>query len=143
MSNKQENLVGKAGADKPEAGQWGRPSGFKNLGRLFLRILLLFAGMFLLMVLGLILMSSLSLEGIHSFRSGLEWFNQGVTFVRLSLIGLLIIYWRPINLWLAQKRGWPNDHIDHILEARWLTLGALLFVELVLIQRIHESILNL
>jgi hypothetical protein len=143
MNEIQENLVGKAGVDEPEASHGGRPNGSKNVGRFILRNILLLAGLFLLMVLGFMLMSSLSLEGIQSFREGLQWFNQGFAFVRVCLAGLLIIYWRPFNLWLAQIKGWPDDRLERLLEARWLLLGTFLFVELVLIQRIHELIWNL
>jgi hypothetical protein len=97
MNEIQENLVGKAGVDEPESGHGGRPSGSKNVGRFVLRIVLLFAGLFLLMMLGLMLISSLSLEGIQSFQEGLQWFNQGFAFVRVCLVGLLIIYWRLIR----------------------------------------------
>ncbi|MCU7849343.1 MAG: hypothetical protein KZQ89_15405 [Candidatus Thiodiazotropha sp. (ex Lucinoma kastoroae)] len=122
--------------------QTGRPGRLKRAGWLLLRLGLFVGGCFLLMVVGLALMSSFSLEGIHAFRQRLAGADSVLVIVRLGAIGLLIGFWRPVNVWLDRVRGWPEGQLERVLAGRWWALAMLLFVELVLVQRLHEILLE-
>jgi hypothetical protein len=141
MSNHEhEDLVGKAGNGDGEAGQPGR---LKRAGRFTLKFLLVIGGLFLLMVIGLMLMSAFSLEGIEGFRDRMGHADSYLVYVRLLAIGLLIGFWRPFNIWLAKTRGWPEGQLERVLEGRWMALAILLFVEMILVQRIHEPLIKM
>lgn len=139
-SHEHENLVGKAGDGDGEAGQ---PDRLKRAGRFTLKLLLVVGGLFLLMVVGLMLMSAFSLEGIEGFRERMSHADSYLFFVRLLVIGLLIGFWRPFNVWLAKYRRWPEGQLERVLEGRWMALAILLFVELILVQRVHEPLIKM
>ena len=117
-------------------------SGMKRAGGLLFKLLLLFGGLFLVFVLGLSLFSSLSLEGMQAFRQNLDRLASVMMVVRLAVIAGVIGFWRPLNVWLAMRKDWPQAQLQRVLAGRWLTLGVLLFVELVLIQRLHEPLID-
>lgn len=141
--NEHDNLVGKAVDGDGEAVQARQPSRLKRAGRFTLKLLLVVGGLFLLMVVGLMLMSALSLEGIEGFRERMGHADSYLVFVRLLVIGLLIGFWRSFNVWLAKTRGWPEGQLERVLEGRWMALAILLFVELILVQRIHEPLIKM
>jgi len=142
MDNVQEELLGKAGGKEQEgsAGN-GRPGGWRKAGRFAFRLLLVGGGLFLLLIVGLMLMSSFTLEGMEGFRRHMERADEVLIYFRLAVIGLLIGFWRPLNVWLARFRQWPEGQLERVLAGRWWALGMLLFIELVLVQRIHEPLI--
>ena len=128
---------------EPDEIEYGPPgSGLKRAGWFLFKILLLFGGLFLALMVGLSLLSSGSTEGLSAFRRTLERVDSVMVFVRLAAIAGVIGFWRPLNGWLAQRKGWSQAHLQRVLDGRWLTLGVLLFVELVLIQRLHEPLID-
>jgi hypothetical protein len=138
-----ENRVDNLSSSEPQAGHQRRPGRWKRAGRFTLKLLLVMAGLFFVMVLGLMLMSSFSMEGIERFRQGLNHADSVFFYGRLLLIGLLIGFWRPFNTWLATVKGWSDEQLASILAGRWWALGMLLLIELLLIQRIHEDIIGM
>jgi hypothetical protein len=142
MSNhKHENSVGNAGDG--EAGLVDRPTRLKRAGRFTLKLLLVVGGLFLVMVVGLMLMSAFSLVGMEHFRERMGHADNYMVYVRLLAIGLLIGFWRPFNGWLAKVRRWPEGQLERVLEGRWMALAILLFVEVILVQRVHESLIKM
>lgn len=140
MDAKSSRWVGKeAGGDGP-ADPEGQPGGMRRAGRFIFKTTLIFGGLFLLFLLGMMLMTSLSLEGMTSFRDWLERADSVLVFFRVGLIGLLITFWHPLNTWFAQHNGWSKVRLQRVLAGRWWSLGLLLFVELILVQRLHESL---
>ncbi|MCF6256164.1 MAG: hypothetical protein L3K25_07660 [Gammaproteobacteria bacterium] len=89
-------------------------------------------------LIGMLLMNTVSIGQLHQAQHALQNFGDGWMVVRLAFIAGLIIGWVPINTWLAQRNGWDAAHLARVLAGRWLTLGVLVFVELFLVQRIHE-----
>ena len=81
-------------------------AGVKRAGRLLFKLLVLFGGLFLALLVGLSLLSSGSTEGLSAFRQTLERLDSVMVFVRLAAIAGVIGFWRPLNLWLAQRKGW-------------------------------------
>jgi len=107
--------------------------------RRFLRNVLLFSVVLIaLYFVGVILMSLLSIDHLRQVRHGLKVFGEWWLIVRLGFIAGLAIYWLEINTWLSRRNGWTEAHLTRVLAGRWLTLGVLIFVELFLVQRIHE-----
>ena len=103
-----------------------------------LLILLVFAVFLALNLLGMLLMNVVSIAQLHQAQRGLQNFGEWWMIARLTFIAGLIIGWTPINTWLAQRNDWSKAHLARVLGGRWLTLGLLVFVELFLVQRIHE-----
>lgn len=139
----QEDLVGKADVREPKPGRRSRAGGWKRARRFTLKTLLVVGGLFLLLVAGLMLMSAFSLEGIDSFRRRLDRVAEILVYGRLLAIGLLIGFWCPFNSWLAKIRGWTKEQLQRVLGGRWWALVMLLFIELVLVQRIHEPLIEM
>jgi hypothetical protein len=128
---------------EPDEIEYGPPgSGIKRAGWFLFKILLLFGGLFLALLIGLSLLSTGSTEGLSAFRHTLERLDSVMVYLRLAAIAGVIGFWRPLNVWLAQRKGWSQAHLQRVLDGRWLTLGVLLFVELVLIQRLHEPLID-
>lgn len=107
------------------------------------RTLLLFAAVLIgLYLVGVLLMSLLSLDRLHSIKLGLRTFGEWWVIVRLSFIAGLTFYWVEINVWLSQRNGWSEAHLARVVAGRWLMLGLLSFVELFLVQRIHQPLID-
>lgn len=107
--------------------------------RRFLRRTLLLLAIFVALYLaGGLLISIVSIGQLNQMQHALDQFGQWWMVVRLAFITGLIIGWVPINTWLARRNGWRSAHLDRVLAGRWMTLGILTFVELFLIQRIHQ-----
>ncbi|MEW8139158.1 MAG: hypothetical protein AB2761_19005 [Candidatus Thiodiazotropha endolucinida] len=140
-NNSQDDLVGNSDGKIPEVDKEGRPKRWRRAGRVALRFALIVGVLFLVLVLGQLLLSSFSLQDLASFRLKLEHADHYLVFIRLGLITLLIVYWRPFNTWLAKVNAWPEQKLEHVLSGRWWALSILLFVELILVQRLHELFL--
>lgn len=115
----------------------GRGGGWR---RLVWRSLAALAVVVLLLMIGFTIMNSLTQAEIEGARRSLRAFGTWWMFVRLGFIAGLIIYWTEINTWLAWRNGWSEAHLARVLAGRWVTLATLAFVELFLIQRIHEPL---
>jgi hypothetical protein len=137
-----ENSVGNPSSREPQAGHQDRPGRWRRTGRFMFKLLLILGGLFLLMIVGLMLMSSFTLDGVENFRQNLDRFDRYIIIIRLLAIGILIGFWCPFNKWLAQIRGWPDEQLERALAGRWWALGVMMFVELVLVQRIHEILVG-
>ena len=92
--------------------------------------------------LGLLLMTAFDLQGIETLQQSLVRVESVFLWIRLILIVSLIGFWRPLHVGIARRYHWPEDRLVRVLHGRWLALGVLLFVELVLIQRWHEPLIN-
>jgi hypothetical protein len=138
-----EPVVDTSDSKEPQPERYRQHGRWRRVGRFSLKLLLILGALFVLFILGLSLMSSLSIEGVEGFREGLERADNYMVLVRLLIIGSLIAFWRPFNTWLAKAKGWPDEQLESVLAGRWWALGLLLFVELVLVQRIHEVIIGM
>ncbi len=108
-----------------------------------LRVLLLFAAVLIgLYLVGVLLMSLLSLDQLHSIKQGLRTFGEWWVIARLGFIAGLAFYWVEINAWLSRHNGWTEAHLARVVAGRWLMLGVLTFVELVLVQRVHQPFVD-
>ena len=139
---KSSGWVGNEAGDNNPTDPEDQPGGLRRAGRVTFRTALILGGLFLLFLLGMMLMSFLSLEGMTSFRDRLERADSVLVFFRVGLIVLLVIFWRPINTWLAGHNGWSEARLQRTLEGRWWALALLLFIELILVQRLHEALLG-
>lgn len=139
----QSPLVGNEACDGNPADQGGQSGMLRRAGRSVFSIVLIFGGLFFLFLLGMTLMSSFSLEGMASFQERLSRADSMLMFVRLLLIGVLIVFWRPLNSGIAKRNDWSEVHLQRVLAGRWWALTLLLFVELILVQRLHESLLGM
>ncbi len=107
------------------------------------RTLLLFTVAFIgLYLAGVLLMGLLSLDRLHSIKQGLQDFGEWWVIARLAFISVLTVYWAEINTWLSHRNGWTEAHLARVVAGRWLMLGVLVFVELFLVQRIHEPVID-
>ena len=105
----------------------------------FLRKTLILLAIFIAFYLvGILLMSIVSIDKLHEAQRGLDQFGEWWMLVRLAFIAGLMISWVRINTWLARHNGWSKAHLARVLAGRWITLVTLTFVELFLVQRIHE-----
>ncbi len=127
--------------DEEELPQPQQPA-WRRAGQLSFKFMLILGGVFLLFVLGLSLFFSFSLEGLQSAQDRLAQADGVLMWFRLLLIAVLIGFWQPINVWLAQRNAWSPERLQRVLHGRWLTLAVLLFVELVLVQRLHEPFID-
>ncbi len=91
---------------------------------------------------GLLLISLLSLDQLHSMKQGLTTFGAWWIIARLSFIAGLAIYWVEINTWLSHRNQWSAAHLARVIAGRWLAVGVLSVVELFLVQRIHEPLID-
>lgn len=119
-----------------------QPGGMRRAGRFTFKLALILGSVFFLFILGLSLITSFSLEGLVSVQQRMDRAESVLLWFRLLLIGALIGFWRPLNVWLAQRNAWPPLRLERVLQGRWMALGVLLFVELVLVQQFHESLIN-
>lgn len=142
MNGKQDDMAGKQGDLAMTAGRKDRPGGWRRAGRFTFRIMLILGGLFVLLVAGLLVMNAFSMQGLDAFGRFLDRADQVLVYIRLTAIGLLIGFWRPINVWLSRVRGWSYGQLERILAGRWWALATLLFVELILVQRVHEHLID-
>ena len=128
--------------------RWGVPlrsdmtTGARQTKRWLIRVMLFSGALIGLMLLGLFLIDTLSIDQVQQARQGLQIFGAWWMYVRWAFVAGLIIYWVDINTWLARRKGWSEAHLARVLDGRWFTLGVLLFVELILILRIHEPLVD-
>jgi len=115
----------------------------KRRWKVLLKVVLFFSAFIGVALFGLIIMSSVSMNGLESVQSALDKFDKWFMFIRLLLIIIAITYWENINTWLARRNDWSDLHLQRVINGRWRTLGILLFIELVLVQQIHEYIFNI
>jgi len=106
--------------------------------RLLRNALLLTLFFVALNLVGILLMSMITIDTLHQARRALQAFGEWWIVVRVIFVGGLIAWWVPVNTWLARRNGWNEAHLARVLAGRWLTLAVLVFVELILIQRIHQ-----
>lgn len=139
----QSSLVGNEAGDSSPDDHSGQPGSLRRAGHIVFRIALILGGLFLLFLLGMMLMSSISPQGMASFRDKLAQADSVLVFLRLGLIGLLITLWHPLNTWFAQHNCWSEARLQRVLAGRLWTLVLLLFVELILVQRLHETVLGM
>jgi hypothetical protein len=125
-------------ADEQSIADRSQPKGWKKVGRLAFRGLLIVGVFIVIWIVGQSLLSSFSLQDLMEFRQKIEQIDNFLIIIRLGLIALLILYWHPFNAWLANVNGWSNDHLVRVLAGRWWALSVLLFVELFLVQRVYE-----
>lgn len=116
-----------------------KPDDKSKLGLRILRTALIMLGILIaLYVVGFLLMNTLTIDQLNHAQQGLHTFGQWWTVVRVAFIAGLTIYWREINVWLACRNQWTEAYLERVLAGRWLMLGTLCFVELFLVQRVHE-----
>jgi len=115
----------------------------KRKWKVLLKVVLFFAVFIGVALFGLIIMSSVSMDGLEGVQNALNNFDKWFMFIRLSLIAAAITYWVNINTWIAKRNGWSKSHLQRVINGRWKTLGILLFIELILVQQIHEYIFNI
>jgi hypothetical protein len=136
--NQQDELGGMAQDQAYTGSQERWLKGWRRAGRLALRVAFIVVGLLLVLSVGQLLMSSFSLQDLASFRDRLERADSVLVFFRLGFITLLIFYWKPFNTWLAKLNGWSGAQLERVFAGRWWALSVLLFVEIILIQRVHE-----
>ena len=100
-----------------------KPGGMRRAGRFTFKLALILGGVFFLFILGLSLITSFSLEGLVSVQQRLDQADSTLMWFRLLLIGALIGFWRPLNVWLAQRNAWSQARLSRVLQGRWMTLG--------------------
>ena len=91
---------------------------------------------------GLGLMSSVKVSVFDSISSSLWSFNSWFAFVRITLIMIAIVYWEEMNSWLAIKLHWSEQRLERTIQGKYFTLFVLAFMELILIQRLHEPVID-
>jgi len=106
--------------------------------RFMRKALLLSTVLVALYLVSILLMSVVSIDSLYQVKYGLRSFGEWWIYVRVAFVAGLIIWWQPLNTWIARRNAWSEAHLARVLAGRWLTLGTLTFVELILIQRIHE-----
>jgi len=95
-----------------------------------------------LCIFGMIILSSISINSLQNIQNSINKFDSWFMFIRFSIIITIIAYWGVINTWLATRNDWNDAHLQRILKGRWTALTVLLFIELILVQKIHQIILN-
>jgi len=137
MMNNQETEDREPVAETDITGnQPRRPA--RRLLRVVVVLISVFAVFLALNLVGMLLMNVVSMAQLQQAQRVLNTFGEWWMIVRLAFIAGLVIGWTPINTWLAQRNDWSQAHLARVLAGRWLTLGLLVFVELFLVQRIHE-----
>lgn len=115
-----------------------RPSVLRKAGKGLLKIGLGLFVLFIMLVIGSTMMRSLSLSQLQSASQSLDKADHWFQFIRWVFIASLIIWWDPINTWIAKRKNWNDSQLRLVLDMRWVALGVLIFVELIFIQRIYE-----
>jgi len=110
----------------------------RKIRRTLSRTAMLLAIIIAIWVAGIFMMNVVPIGQLHQMQRGLAQFGEWWMVVRLAFIAGLIIGWVPINTWLARRNDWSPAHLARVLAGRWMTLGILAFVELFLVQRLHE-----
>jgi fatty acid desaturase len=141
MDNAQNTMLDNENENGPSEEKPGRPGAWRRAGRFVFRFLLFVVLFFVVLVIGQLLVSTLSLGEMETFRQKLTHADRVLVFVRLGLIALLIVYWQPFNTWLAKTKGWSDAQLGRILSGRWMALAVLLFVEFIMVQRFHELLM--
>ncbi len=94
--------------------------------------------LFIMLVIGVMMMKSLSMNKLQSVTQSLDAANNWLQFIRWVFIAGLIYWWEPLNTWLSKRNNWNTNQLKLVLNMRWFVLGMLIFIELIFIQRIHE-----
>ena len=94
--------------------------------------------LFIMLVIGMMIMKSLSINKLQSVTQSLDAVNNWLQFIRWTFIAGLIYWWEPLNTWLSKRNDWNTNQLKLVLNMRWFVLGMLIFIELIFIQRIHE-----
>ena len=116
---------------------------FKTKTAKFAGKLILLIGLILVMfVIGSILLSTMSVDSLTSLRASIDKFSSWWFIVRVSFIALLYFKWREINVYLSKKNEWSEEHLERVLAGRKLMVSLLIFVELIMVQRVHEYVFN-
>ena len=115
-----------------------QPSVLKKAGKGILKVGIGLFVLFIMLVIGSMMMKSLSLNQLQSASQSLDQANHWFQFIRWAFIVSLITWWEPINTWIAQRKNWNANQLKLVLDMRWFALGVLVFVELIFIQRIYE-----
>ena len=97
------------------------------------KFLLFFIAVLLLVVLAATLLLP-NLDAVASARAGLDRYSMLLMVVRLSVIGLLWLYWVPLMSWLYRNSA-PKA-LDYIQSRRNYFAIAFLAIELLLIQNV-------
>lgn len=115
-----------------------RPSPLRRVGKGAVKLVIGLIVLSFVVIFGSIMMSNISIDKLNSVRDSLDRANHWMQFLRWGFIAALITWWNPINTWLAKRKNWNKSQLALILNMRWFTLGILLFVELIFVQRAHE-----
>lgn len=87
--------------------------------------------------------SQVSLTQLQSFSQTLKQADQSILqWIRLAFITILIGYWKPIITWMARRHDWSEARLHYTLKQRWVMLGVLAFVELLIVRQVHQLFLN-
>ncbi len=121
-------------------GQAHRRPKLRILGRFLAVALFSLLILMLLILFGMMIVKTLSMDQVQQARQGLQTFGAWWMFIRFGFIVVLTVYWVEISTWWARKNHWTEQHLQHVLARRWVMLGVLSFVELFLVQRIHEPL---
>lgn len=79
-------------------------------------------------------------ELVFGAQSVLANYAMGLMVLRLTVIGLVWVYWAHICRWLYQDREAPRDYL---MKRRHFFLGVFLAIELLLIQNVLGRLWNL
>lgn len=93
-------------------------------------------------IVGLGLMSSVKMSVFDSISTALWSFNSWFAFIRIAVIMIAIIYWEELNTWLAIRFHWSGERLERTIQGKYFTLFVLGFMELILIQRLHEPVID-
>ena len=121
-----------------------RPAGWRNRTpvRLAIKLSLYLLSLLLLYIVGMTILRSVSLDALQHVRRGLNDVSAWFLVVRWVFIGLLALYWTPINRWFAARKRWSEGRLQHMLSLRWQVFGVLLFVELVFVLQIYKPLIT-
>lgn len=114
------------------------PSMLKKAGKGVIKIAVALFVLFIMLIIGSVMMKSMSLNKLQSASQSLETANHWFQFIRWGFIAALITWWVPINTWIGSHKKWNANQLKIILDMRWITFAVLVFVELIFVQRIYE-----
>ena len=94
------------------------------------------------LLVGLTIMSSLSLEQIRNLDQSLIDMSFGFLLFRWAVFIALMFYWRGVIAWLGQKKQWSQKHQTRIINNRWQVIVLFITVELIFNHRSYLSLLS-
>ncbi len=94
------------------------------------------------LLVGLTIMSSLSLEQISNLDQSLMDMSIGFLLFRWAAFLALMFYWRGVIAWLGRKKQWSEAHLGNIINNRWQVIALFITLELIFNHRSYLSALS-